>query len=65
MDGDLRYALVRDQLEARRQLARSERSIRVARLSREARAGEHSWTSGISAVVGGLTRLAGRRPASA
>ena len=65
MDGDLRYAIVRDQLEAQRELARSERSIRAARAGRDARTADTAWTTGIVAVVGSLTRRAGRRPASA
>jgi hypothetical protein len=64
MDGDLRYAIVRDQLEAQRELARSERSIRAARAGRDARSADSGWTSGIVAVVGGLTRRTNRRPAS-
>jgi hypothetical protein len=65
MDGDLRYEIVRDHLEARREHARSERSIRAARIGRQARTADSGWSSGIVAVVGGLTRRTGRRPISA
>jgi hypothetical protein len=65
MDGDLRYAAVREHLEAQRELARSERLVRQARLAHAARTSRGSWTSGLVGVVGSLTQRAGRRPASA
>jgi hypothetical protein len=65
MDGEVRYDAVRQEIAARHEIARVERELRPSRLRLEARTTDTSWSSGVSAVVGALTRRAGRRAFSA
>ena len=60
MDGDLRYAAIREHITTQHEIARLERSARTARVRHEARSGDVGWTSGVAAVVGTLRRRASR-----
>ena len=61
MDGDLRYAVIRDQITTQHEIARLERSARTARIRREARRPDTAWSSGLAAVVGTMRRRVTRR----
>ena len=68
MDGEIRYARIRDHIAAEHDIARLEREGRTARVAearREAKTAGAAWSSGLNAVVGSLTPRATRRPASA
>ena len=64
MDGDLRYAAIREQIAARHDIARLERTARAAGARRNGTATRRTWSNSLTAVVGTLTRHAHRRPAS-
>ena len=64
MDGDLRYAAIREQIAAQHDIARLERTARAAGTGRNGAASGRSWSNSLTAVVGTLTRRAHRRPAS-
>ena len=60
MDGDLRYAAIREHITTQHEIARLERSAWTARVRHEARNGDVAWTSRGAAVVGTLRRRASR-----
>ena len=65
MDGDLRYAAIREQIATQHEIARLERLTRLARVRHEARGGESTWSTGIAAVVGTTRRRLSRKPVTA
>lgn len=60
MDGEQRYAIVRDHIRQQHDLASRKRAAR--RFASPASAERPVWTSGVVAVVGSLTRRAAGRP---
>ena len=52
MDGDMRYAAIREQIAAQHEIARLERAGRAAGTRRKAAAAGGTWSSGLSGVVG-------------
>ena len=60
MDGERRYAEIREQIAREHEIARLERLARPARIRLESRKADRGWTSGVAAVVGAMTRI-GRR----
>jgi hypothetical protein len=65
MDGDLRYAVIREQIATQHEIARVERSARFARVRQEARSRQSTWSTGVAAVVGTTRRRLSRKPATA
>jgi hypothetical protein len=65
MDGDLRYAVIREQIATQHEIARLERSARFVRVRREARNHQSTWSTGVAAVVGTTRRRLSRKPATA
>jgi hypothetical protein len=65
MDGDLRYAAIREHIATQHEIARLERSARFARGRRDAPGRSSTWSTGIAAVVGTTRRRLSRRTASA
>lgn len=65
MDGDLRYAAIREHIATRHEIARLERSARFARVRHETRPSESRWPTSLGAVVGTTRRRLSRKPATA
>jgi hypothetical protein len=62
MDGDVRYAAIREQIAAQHDMVRLERVARAAGAGDDGRTTTRGWSSGIATVIGTMHRHGSRKP---